>query len=153
MSPIVVLARKRRRSLLPFAAGFDATCIAALVWLDARKSLALEYDGESLDTPSRDESDQDRTRVKADAESERIDATQFRDKYPSNAHADSNSQTDRIESDSEKSSATDANADKAHLIPVTVVGSSAYPQIPALPSPTEIANALERFPLDADQRP
>jgi hypothetical protein len=106
MSPIVVIARKRRLILLPFAAGFDATCIAALVWLDARKSLALEYDGESLDTPSRDESDQDRTRVKADAESERIDATQFRDKYPSNAHADSNSQTDRIDSDSEKSMQT-----------------------------------------------
>ena len=31
---------------------------------------------------------------------------------------------------------------KPHLIPVTVVGSSAYPQIPALPSPTEIANAI-----------
>ena len=54
----------------------------------------------------------------------------------------SNSQTDRIDSDFEKSSATDANADKPHLIPVTVVGSSAYPQIPALPSPTEIANAV-----------
>ena len=108
MSPIVALARKRRPILLPFSAGFDAICIAALVWLDARKSLALEYDGESLDTPSRDESDQDRTRGKADAESERIDATQFRDKYPSNAYADSRSQTDRIDSDFEKSSATDA---------------------------------------------
>ena len=44
MSPIVVLARTRRLILLPFAAGFDAICIAALVWLDPRKSLALEYD-------------------------------------------------------------------------------------------------------------
>ena len=96
-----------------------------------------------MDTPSRGGSDQDRAPGKADAQSERIDATQFRDKYPSNTHADSNSHTDRINSDSDKSSAADANADfKAYQVPVTVVGSSVYPQIPALPSPTEIADAI-----------
>ena len=143
MSPIVVLARTRRHILLPFAVGFNAICMAALVWLDARKSLALEYDGESLDMPSRDGSDQDQTPGKADAQSERIDAAQFRDKYPSNTQADSNSHTDRINSDPDKSSAADANADfKAYQVPVTVVGSSAYPQVSALPSPTEIANAI-----------
>src|ERR1700681_1027074 len=52
MSPIVVLAHARRRILLPFAVGLNAVVIAALMWLDGQKSLALKYNGESLDTPS-----------------------------------------------------------------------------------------------------
>ena len=51
MSPAVVLARAKRRILLPFAVGLNAVSIAALLWLDAQKSLALKYIGEGSDPP------------------------------------------------------------------------------------------------------
>ena len=52
MSPVVVLARAKRRTLLPFAIGLNTTSIAALIWLEAQKSFALKYDSESSDSPS-----------------------------------------------------------------------------------------------------
>jgi Ca2+-binding RTX toxin-like protein len=146
MSPIAILARTRRRILLPFAAGFNATGIAALVWLDARKSLALKYDGENSDT-SLHGSDQDRASNDAKAESER-DATKPRDKELMNPHADSNADANRVEanrvdSDSSNSPAADANIDfETHPVPVTVVGSSAYPQITPGPSPTKFVDVI-----------
>ena len=98
MSPIIVLARTRRLILLPFAAGFDAICIA-VVWLDARKSITLEDDGVSLDTPSRDdESDQDRTRGKADGRNQNgLMQHSFATNIRRTRMQDSNSQTYRID--------------------------------------------------------
>ena len=89
MSPGVVLARAKRRILLPFAVSLNAISIAALVWLDVQKSLALKYNGESLDTPSRGRSDQDPAFNKVAAKSERDDGTKFRDKVLTNANANS----------------------------------------------------------------
>lgn len=135
MSPAVVLEQARRRILLPFALSLNAISIAALVLLDAQKSLALKYDGESLGASS----NQNPALNKAGADSESNDATKFRDKDLTSVNADSNPDVDGLGSASSKPSVADSNANiNAHHVLVTVVGSSAYPQILPEPSPTKI---------------
>ena len=137
MSPTVVLARAKRRILLPFAVGLNAVSIAALLWLDAQKSLALKYNGEGSDTPSNGGSNRTPDSSKASVEAGLDDATKVREKDLTNADANSNLPVNGVDSGIVKPPAGDTNANfKAHGVPV--VGSSAYPQILAGPVPSEL---------------
>ncbi len=137
MSPAVVLARTKRRILLPFAVGLNAASIAALLWLDAQKSLALKYKGESSDTPFNGGSNKNPDSSKASTEAGLDDATRVREKDLTNADANSNLPVNGVDSSTVKAPAGDTNANfQAHGVPV--VGSSAYPQILAGPIPSKL---------------
>ncbi|WP_424594658.1 beta strand repeat-containing protein [Bradyrhizobium sp.] len=138
MSPAVVLARARRRILLPFAVGLNAVSIAALLWLDAQKSLALKYNGEGSDAPSNGGSNKTPDSSKASVEAGGLNnATKVHEKDLTNADANSNLPVNGVDSGSVKPPAGDTNASfKAHGVPI--VGSSAYPQILAGPIPSEL---------------
>jgi hypothetical protein len=134
MSPVVVLARAKRRVLRPFTAGLNTIIIAALLWLDARKSAALEYSGESFGTSSNSLADQDPACDKACTASERHDATTSLDNDPSSADIASKLVPDDVDSRLARPVGADTKASfNAH---VQGTGkSSAYPQIPAEPPP------------------
>ena len=137
MSPAVVLARAKRRILLPFAVGLNAVSIAALLWLDAQKSLALKYIGEGSDTPFNGGSNKNPDSSKASVEAGLDDAAKVREKDLTNADANSNLPVNGVDSGTVKPPAGDTNANfKAHGVPV--VGSSAYPQILAGPVPSKL---------------
>ena len=137
MSPAAVLARTKRRILLPFAVGLNAASIAALLWLDAQESLALKYKGESSDTPFNGGSNKNPDSSKASAEAGLDDATRVREKDLPNADANSNLPVNGVDSSTVKPPAGDTNANfQAHGVPV--VGSSAYPQILAGPIPSKL---------------
>ncbi len=114
--------------------------IAALLWLDARKSPALEYDGESYGAPSHGPADQDPFCNKACTVSERHDATASRDGDPPDADADPTPLHDGVKLRPDKPSGADTKASSdAHHGHATVVKSSAYPETP--PGPPH-ANAI-----------
>ena len=123
--------------------------IAALLWLDARKSPALEYDGESYGAPSHGPADQDPFCNKACTVSERHDATASRDGDPPDADADPTPLHDGVKLRPDKPSGADTKASSdAHHGHATVVKSSAYPQTPVRPShANEIVDAVAAGPV------
>ena len=153
MLPVVALARAKRRILLPFLAGLDTIIIAALLWLDARKSPALEYDGESHGAPSHRPADQDPFCDKACAASERHDAS--RDGDLSDADAGPTPLDDGAKLRPAKPSGADTNASPdAHHGQMTVVKSSAYPQNPAGPLPADaIVDVVTAAPVTGKPAP
>ncbi len=137
MSPIVVRTRAKRRILQPFAVGLNAVGTAALLWLDAQKSLALKNNNESVDTPFNDGSDRPLHSNKSGAHSEPLDATKSNEKDIADADTNSNLPVTDVDSGSSKPPAVDANADFQGR-DVLVVGSSTPPQILAGPAPTKL---------------
>ena len=137
MSPIVVEATAKRRILLPFAVGLNTVSIAVLVWLDAQKSLALKYSNENVDTPFNKGSDLPLDSNESGAQLKPDDATKSNQKELADADVNSNLPSDRVDSDSFQPPHGNTNADfKAHN--VSVVGSSASPQIIAGPLPSKL---------------
>ena len=90
MLPTVILARVRRRILLPFAVGLNAVSIAALLWLDAQKSLALKYSSEGSDAPPNGGSNKNPDTSKASVEAGLDDTTKVREKDLAIAETNSN---------------------------------------------------------------
>src|SRR5437667_10600793 len=117
MSPIVVLARARRRILLPFAVGLNAVSIAVLVWLNAQKSLASKYGNENSDTPFNDGSDRPLDSNKSGAQSRPDDAARSKEKDLAKADASSNLPAKGVDLAGPKPPAVDSNANfKEHSI-------------------------------------
>ena len=132
MSPLVALARAKRRIMLPFAAGLDAIIVAALLWLDARKSpCAWSMTARAMARRHAAPADQDPACNKACAAAERRDATASRDRRSTGTRM----QIRRPLRDGVRLPprqvlpAADAKASSnAHHGQATVVKSSAYPQ-------------------------
>ena len=135
MSSVVALARAKRRILLPFSAGINTIIIAALLWLDARESPALEYDGESFGAPSHGSADEIQSATRLAPYRNAMMQQHLPIGDPSDADADPTPLHDGVKFRPAKPSGADTKASaNAHHVQATVVKSSAYPQILAGPS-------------------